>query len=46
MIIDKLDNTDLSKIFIATHTHDSLDKAISMYNFMKIRFVHIEKVRY
>lgn len=37
----KLDN-----IFIAAHTYDSYNKPISEYNFQKVRFIHIEKVRF
>ena len=35
----------LSKIKIASHTFDSLNKAISEYLFQKIRFIHILGVR-
>lgn len=39
------DKFDLDRIFISSHTFDSFNKRISEYNFEKIRFVHIEKVR-
>ena len=37
----KLDN-----IFIAAHTYDSYNKPISEYSFQKVRFIHLEKVRF
>lgn len=36
---------NLSGIRVASHTFDSFDKKITEYNFLKIRFVHIEGVR-
>lgn len=46
LVIVKIENKlDLNKIFISSHTFDSFNKKISEYNFEKIRFVHIEKVR-
>ena len=36
----------LDNILIAAHTYDSYNKPISAYNFQKIRFIHIEKVRF
>ena len=46
LIITKIeDNSNLNKIFIASHTFDSFNKRISEYNYEKIRFIHIEKVR-
>lgn len=36
---------NLENILIASHTYDSYNKPISTYNFKKIRFIHIEKVR-
>ncbi len=35
----------LDGIFVATHTYDSLDRALSSYQFLKMRFVHILGVR-
>ena len=31
----------LDGIFVATHTYDSLDRALSSYQFLKMRFIHI-----
>lgn len=46
LVIVKIENKlDLNQIFISSHTFDSFNKRISEYNFEKIRFVHIEKVR-
>jgi len=46
LVIVKIDDKqDLGKIFISSHTFDSFNKSILEYNFEKIRFVHIEKVR-
>ena len=46
LVIVKIENRlDLDQIFISSHTYDSFNKRISEYNFEKIRFVHIEKVR-
>lgn len=46
LVIVKIeDKVDLNRIFISSHTFDSFNKRISEYNFEKIRFVHIEKVR-
>lgn len=46
LVITKIeDKTDLSKIFISSHTFDSFNKKISEYEFKKIRFIHIDKVR-
>lgn len=43
-IIDIKSINDLNKIYIATHTYDSLHKSIGEYIFSKIRFIHIENV--
>ena len=46
LVIVKIENKfDINQIFISSHTFDSFNKRISEYNFEKIRFVHIEKVR-
>lgn len=46
LVITKIyDKLDLNRIYIASHTFDSFNKKISEYNFKKIRFIHIEKVR-
>lgn len=45
LIIIKIDDiSNLNKIYIASHTFDSLDKKISEYSFKKIRFIHIVDV--
>lgn len=45
LVIIKIENKfTLQGIKIASHTLDSLDKAISEYDFKKIRWIHIEKV--
>lgn len=31
-------------IYVATHTDDNLNKALNLYNYKDIRFIHIEKV--
>lgn len=43
-IIDIKDVQDLNKIYIATHTYDTLNKKIGEYSFSKIRFIHINDV--
>lgn len=46
LVITKIeDKMNLNKIFISSHTFDSFNKRISEYDFAKIRFVHIDKVR-
>lgn len=35
----------LDNILICAHTFDSLDRALSTYQFLKIRFIHIEGIR-
>ena len=45
VIVKIQDKTDLNQIFISSHTFDSFNKRISEYNFKKIRFIHIDKVR-
>jgi len=37
---------NLDNIFIAAHTFDTLNKPILGYNFRRIRFIHINGVRY
>lgn len=45
LVIVNLENKfTLRGIKIASHTFDSFDKAISEYNFQKIRFIHVERV--
>ncbi len=45
VIVSIINRLDLSKIKISSHTFDNFGKAISEYNFKKIRFIHIEGVR-
>lgn len=45
LVIVNIENKfTLRGIKIASHTFDSFNKAISEYNFQKIRFIHIERV--
>lgn len=45
LVIVEIDNKfTLSGIKVATHTFDTFGKAISEYNFEKVRFIHIEGV--
>lgn len=47
LIIVNIENKfTLSGIKIASHTYDSFNKAISEYEFQKIRFIHINGVRF
>ena len=45
-IVDVGTDNSLNNISVATHTFDTFGKAISDYNFAKIRFVHIKDVGY
>lgn len=45
VIVNIKEPISLENILIASHTYDSYNKPISNYNFMKVRFVHIEKIR-
>ncbi len=45
VIVNIENHLTLSGIKIASHTFDSFNKAISEYDFEKIRFIHIEGVR-
>ena len=45
VIVKIQDKKDLNQIFISSHTFDSFNKRISEYNFEKVRFIHIDKVR-
>ena len=44
LVIVKKEESNLDKIYISSHTFNSYEKAISSYNFQKIRFIHINKV--
>lgn len=47
LIIVKIEDfLDFSGIYTASHTLDSYARAISSYKFSKIRFVHIEDVKF
>ena len=35
-----------SNIFVSTHTEDVLNQNLGLYNFKKVRFIHIEKLIY
>jgi hypothetical protein len=35
----------LDNILVCTHTYDSLDRALSTYEFTKLRFIHIDGVQ-
>lgn len=45
VIVKIQDKTDLNQILISSHAFDSFNKRISEYNFEKIRFIHIDKIR-
>lgn len=45
VIVKILDTKYLNQILISSHTFDSFNKRISEYNFEKIRFIHIDKIR-
>lgn len=44
IVVDIQNINDLNKIYIASHTFDSLHKAVNEYSFAKIRFIHIKDV--
>lgn len=41
LFVTKIQN---SNIYVSTHTEDNIDKPLSLYNYKKIRFIHIEKI--
>lgn len=46
LVITKIENKKkLNQILISAHTFDTFNKKITEYNFEKIRFIHIEKIR-
>lgn len=45
VIVDIEDKFDMNKIYIASHTYDSFYKALSEYDYDKLRFIHIDGVR-
>lgn len=46
VIVNIKESSNIDNILIASHTYDSYNKPISEYNFRKIRYIHIEKVRF
>lgn len=40
------ESKNINNILVATHTFDSYGRRISSYKFMKIRYIHIEGVRF
>ncbi len=45
-IVVNINSFELNNIYIASHTFDSFNKPLIDYNFKKIRFIHIENVRF
>ena len=45
LFIINVNGPSLNNIAVATHTYDVLGKKIGEYNFLKVRFIHIENVR-
>lgn len=45
VVVNIGDVNDLSQIRVAAHTYDTYNKAVSDYQFRKLRFIHIEEVR-
>lgn len=43
-IVSVGDSPALDNILVCTHTYDSLDRALSTYEFQGVRFIHIEGV--
>ena len=44
LFIINVNGPSLNNIAVATHTYDVLGKKIGEYNFLKVRFIHIENV--
>ena len=44
LFIINVNGPSLNNIAVATHTYDVLGKKIREYNFLKVRFIHIENV--
>ena len=44
LFIINVNGPSLNNISVATHTYDVLGKKIGEYNFLKVRFIHIENV--
>jgi hypothetical protein len=45
VIVEVGKQSSLDDILVCTHTYDSLNRPLSTYQFMKLRFIHIEGVR-
>lgn len=45
LVIQTDNNPNLKNTLIASHTFDAYEKSISLYNFKKIRYIHIKGVR-
>lgn len=45
VVVNIGDVNDLSQIRVAAHTYDTYNKAVSNYQFRKLRFIHIDGVR-
>lgn len=46
LIIETDKNHNIDNTLIATHTFDAYRKSIGSYNFRKVRYIHIDGVRY
>lgn len=44
LIVQEDKNHSINNILVATHTFDSYGRNIASYNFIKIRYIHIEGV--
>jgi len=45
VIVEVGTRSSLDDILVCAHTYDSLDRPLSSYDFLKLRFIHIEGVR-
>jgi len=45
VIVEVGARASLDEILVCTHTYDSYDRLLSSYDFLKLRFIHIEGVR-
>lgn len=44
IVVEKIES-NLDKIFVATHTFDSYGRRVSSYDYIKIRYLHIQGIR-
>ena len=44
LFVINVNGTTINNIAVATHTYDTLGKKIGEYDFLKVRFIHIENV--